>query len=76
MGDKFRKPTMYWFVNFKPAAPIENAGYNSTVLKRKVMNSSTKIGRSLLSKEYAINFIRTTILGEHDSHKNLLLWTT
>ena len=63
-GDKFRKPTQYWFINLKPLNNKLKA--NEFVFgKRKYIKdvrSVRNIERSLISPKYAENFIRKYIL--------------
>lgn len=60
MGDFFRKPTQYWFVNCKPS-------YNYIMLpvydvKKKKVGCCNVEKRSLISETYANNFIKKYIL--------------
>lgn len=67
MGDYYKKPTQYWFINCEPA-------YNfifepQVIYKRKRITAKVKNGgindrveRSLISKEYANRFIREYVL--------------
>lgn len=66
-GDYFKKPTWYWFINCEPQGGLELV--NNKHKKRSVDNSkpSGKAGicsieRSLISPEYANNFIRNLII--------------
>lgn len=67
MGDYYKKPTQYWFINCEPAY---NFIFEPQVIhKRKRITATVKNGgvndrveRSLISKEYANRFIREFIL--------------
>lgn len=66
-GDFFKKPTMYWFFNCKPShsVSIEKDKQIKTVRKSK---SAARAGlcsedRSMISPDYARNFIADFILG-------------
>lgn len=63
MGDYFRKPTMYFFVNCEPASTIVNGGYKCAPFKKRIETSARGISRSLISSEYALNWIRAYVLG-------------
>lgn len=77
-GDAFIKPTAYWFVNCTPTI-----GYSFTTpkIKRNIATSkgSTQAGicseeRSLISPDYARNFICDFILGKVQKHSQLKLF--
>lgn len=63
-GDYFPKPTQYLFVNCEPA------GKKSLQMDkpRKFVNNATGIERSLISPDYAHNFICDEILGIDSGH--------
>lgn len=74
-GDYFKKPTAYWFVNCEPT-------YGFTLQKdkqQKIVNDcrgSGKAGlcseeRSMISPDYARNFICDFILGKKQEHTQL-----
>ena len=76
-GDYFRKPTGYWFFNCTPTI-----GYSYQKPKeRKNVNhcAGSKVGglcseeRSLISPDYARNFICDFILGKVQKHSQLTL---
>lgn len=75
LGDAFRKPTYYWFVNCKPAGSLENCGYKAVTPSSHIL-SSHGISRSIMSSEYARNFIRVALLGEDKNPNQLTLWST
>ena len=67
-GDYFAKPTAYWFINCTPTSGFTE---QRVVSKRNIMNtkSSAKAGicseeRSMISPDYARNFICNFILGK------------
>lgn len=57
-GDWYQKPTFYYFINFKPK---NNYTYDYSFMTKKVVNESG-IDRSLMSPQYAENFIKDHIL--------------
>ena len=77
-GDYFRKPTGYWFFNCTPTI-----GYSYQKPKEKKVvfdcGSSKEAGlcseeRSLISPDYARNFICDFILGKAQNHSQLTLF--
>lgn len=64
LGDSFRKPTLYWFVNCKPSGKPEISGYKMKAAEKSVMGSTKGFDRSRLTPEYARNFIRVYLLGQ------------
>lgn len=67
-GDYYRKPTAYWFVNCEPSMAF--ASEQNGKERRSIMNArpSDKAGvcsteRSMISSDYARNFICDFILG-------------
>lgn len=71
-GDYFNKPTAYWFVNCKPTYGMS---YQMDKEKKTIMKSkgASKAGlcseeRSLISPDYARNFICDFILGKEQQH--------
>lgn len=69
-GDYFKKPTQYWFVNFKPKNNLvfEAIDYVKTkiIAKSRVNDDglSVKTQRSMIHPQYADRFIRQYILDE------------
>ena len=66
-GDVFRKPTAYWFINCKPT---QSETYQQSKITKTIMNSkgSGQSGlcseeRSMISSDYALNFINDFLLG-------------
>lgn len=71
-GDYFKKPTAYWFVNCTPTS-----GYSYQESKEKKVIKKCKQGsmagvcseeRSLISPQYARNFICDFIIGVEQKH--------
>jgi hypothetical protein len=75
-GDSFCKPTQYWFINCEPTS-----GYTyQAPAEKKVVNSlSGHVGqlcdedRSMISPDYAHNFIMDKILGQPQKNQQLSL---
>lgn len=63
-GDYYKKPTQYIFVNCSPA------GKKSVQLDKpmKYVNNQTTVNRSMISSDYAHNFICDHILGIDSGH--------
>lgn len=77
-GDYFRKETAYWYINCEPThgRSHQQAKEKKSILKCK---SSKKAGicseeRSMISPDYARNFICDFILGKEQSHIELTLF--
>lgn len=73
-GDYFNKPTSYWFVNCKPTSG-KSYQLNKLKVKKTVMKSRSayKPGvcseeRSMISPDYARNFICDFIIGKNQIH--------
>ena len=70
-GDYFRKPTQYWFVN---CTPTNGHSYQKPTMKRAVNGLSGHQGslcdedRSLISPNYARNFICDFIIGKEQEY--------
>lgn len=60
-GDYFIKPTQYWFVNCEPN---KDPLFEAPTIRRKIKRvlEEKKVGRSMISPEYANRFIREYIL--------------
>ncbi len=60
-GDYFKKPTQYFFLNRKPS---NNLIYECVDLKKTktILNTNSKVERSMISSDYANRFIREFIL--------------
>jgi hypothetical protein len=77
-GDYFNKPTQYWFINCKPT--YGNTYQNVTI--HKIISRGkrgTHVGhccedRSLISPDYARNFICDHIIGKTQTHSQLSLF--
>ena len=63
MGDYFKKPTQYWFINCEPAY---NFIFEGTDIKesKTIVNTQNKVERSMISKDYANRFIREYLIKE------------
>lgn len=77
-GDYFRKPTAYWFINCEPTSGYS---YQPNPHPRRVVDTkrSGVAGvcseeRSMISPEYARNFICDFIVGRVQPHTQLELW--
>lgn len=67
MGDYFKKPTQYWFINCEPqnnlvADPIAINQKLSVNNNPRINGNTRKITRSLISPQYAERFIKTYIV--------------
>ena len=67
MGDYFKKPTQYWFINCEPqnnlvADPIAINQKLSVNNNPRINGNTSKITRSLISPQYAERFIKTYIV--------------
>ena len=74
-GDYFKKPTQYWFLNCEPTNGTSPQG---TIEHRTVSGSKSGIkagicseDRSMISPDYARNFICDFILGKKQEHTQL-----
>lgn len=64
MGDYYKKPTQYWFINFEPKQNyFKHAIYNG---ETKTLKKERGAKRSLISPEYAKNFIEKYILDSEE----------
>ena len=77
-GDYFKKPTAYWFINIEPTngQSYTKPKETKTVFTAK---SALKSGlcseeRSLISSDYARNFINDFILGKEEKYSQLTLF--
>lgn len=76
-GDYFKKPTQYWFVNCEPTS---GKSYQEPKEKKNINALSGHTGshcdedRSLISPDYARNFICDFILGLEQQHTLLTLF--
>lgn len=81
-GDVFKKPTAYWFVNIKPTHTHTHTHQQTPKSKiRKICNtkSGERAGlcseaRSMISQDYARNFICDFILGKRQAFTDLELF--
>lgn len=77
-GDYFRKPTQYWFINCEPTCGLS---FQQPTVKRTVNGPSRHhVGglcdedRSLISPDYARNFICDFVIGKVQTNKQLQLF--
>ena len=76
-GDYFRKPTQYWFINCEPT---HGQSFQKTDIKKTVNGLSGHKGslcdedRSLISPDYARNFICDFIIGKEQSNSQLSIF--
>ena len=77
-GDFFIKPTAYWFVSCEPTHgfTIQNDKNKKTIKKSKTSGKSGLCSeeRSMISPDYARNFICDLILGKPQVHTELDLF--
>ena len=77
-GDYFNKPTSYWFVNCEPThgTSIQPAKEHKTVMTAKGASRAGLCSeeRSMISPDYARNFICDFILGKEQQHTLLSLF--
>ena len=76
MGDYYKKPTQYWFVNIEPKSNFlfEPVEYNAVICRSSIecmtkehyqdFANTKKEARSMIHPTYANRFIRTYILEE------------
>ena len=77
-GDQFKKTTAYWFINCKPTH-LETITKNNNTIKVLDAKGSNKAGicseeRSMISPDYARNFICDFILGKKQKHTQQTLF--
>lgn len=71
-GDYFNKPTQYWFVNCKPTSgesyqrPLEHKSIKSS--KSGIKAGICSEDRSMISPDYARNFICDFVIGKEQEH--------
>ena len=80
-GDVFKKPTAYWFVNIKPHTHTHTHTHTPKSKIRKITKaaSAERAGlcseaRSMISQDYARNFICDFILGKRQAFTDLELF--
>lgn len=61
-GDWFKKPTQYWFFNFLPKHNVSQLFVCDTYYATKSVLDCSRVERSLISPEYALNFIKEFIV--------------
>lgn len=60
-GDFFRKPTQFFFINCKPEYKLLNE-YSYEIIKNKIVKKEYGFERSIISKEFAKNFIKDFVV--------------
>lgn len=76
-GDFYKKPTNFWFINFKPSYNFifENIEqkeiYSVAAACKRKKGISVKVARSLMSPEFANRFIREFILSEKELNERV-----
>lgn len=70
MGDYYTKPTQYIFVNCTPAGK-KSVQFDKAA---KFVNNQSQVNRSMISPDYAHNFICDHILGIESGHTQPLLF--
>lgn len=77
-GDYFKKPTQYWFLNCEPTngTSLQAAKEHRTVSgsKKGIKAGICSEDRSMISPDYARNFICDFILGKVQKHSQLTLF--
>ena len=78
-GDYFRKPTAYWFINCEPTAGYTSQQKDKKLRTIRKSKSAIRGGlcseeRSMISPDYARNFICDFILGKQQEHTILTLF--
>ena len=80
-GDVFKKPTAYWFVNIKPHTHTHTHQQTPKSKIRKIYNAASgeraglcSKARSMISHDYARNFICDFILGKRQAFTDLELF--
>lgn len=77
-GDYYTKPTAYWFINCVPThgKSYQRPKENKTIISSKGADKSGICSeeRSLISPDYARNFICDFILGKEQTHSELSLF--
>lgn len=77
-GDYYTKPTAYWFINCEPTygRSFQRPKEHKTIMSSKGANHAGICSeeRSLISSDYARNFICDFILGKEQAHSERLLF--
>lgn len=60
MGDYYKKPTQYWFINCEPKYNFIFEGVDVKIKKRVLKQN--KVNRSMISPDYANRFIREFLI--------------
>ena len=67
-GDSFKKPTLFYFINCEPHLFVPE--YKAIVPQSRVSATPFGLKRSLISKEFAVNFLLGFVLGD-DFNENV-----
>lgn len=77
-GDYFKKPTAYWFINCEPThgCSYQQPKEHKTIMKAKMAKHAGLCSeeRSMISPDYARNFICDFILGKEQNNQQLKLF--
>ena len=60
-GDYYKKPTQYFFINIEPTNNIVMDYMEEVPTQKTIAKTSDKVQRSMISKEYAMRFIKEFI---------------
>lgn len=61
MGDSYKKPTQFFFINCKPTFNLQNE-YVENKKQKQTIENNRGINRSIISPDFAKNFIKTFII--------------
>lgn len=75
-GDHFKKETAYWFINCSPTyGKSYQPTYKERVLDKKgAIKGTCSVERSMISPDYARNFICDFIIGKKQKHSQQILF--
>lgn len=60
-GDFYKKPTQFFFINCEPEYKLLNE-YDCKIIKNKIIENENGFARSIISKDFAKNFIKDFVL--------------
>ena len=60
-GDFYKKPTQFFFINCEPEYKLLNE-YDYKIIKNKIIKNEYGFARSIISKEFAKNFIKDFVI--------------
>ena len=61
LGDSYKKPTQFFFINCKPTFNLQNE-YVENKKQKQTIENNRGISRSIISPDFAKNFIKTFII--------------